>query len=236
MDSPARPPLAAGEDLARLIGHSLLRPELTSAQVLEGIHLARRYQVAAVAVRPCDLEMAVRHLEGSPVIPASVAGFPHGSQTTAAKLFETRDVLRRGAREVSVVIALSRLLSREFQAVQTELTQIAEACHKERAALTVILENVWLNEELKIIALRCAERAEADSVSTSTGFAPGGYTLADIALMRRYLPNQTGVEACGAATLTNALEACEAGCTRLATTQTAAILDEWKTQRAEPSR
>lgn len=232
MNPEPRPPLAAAADVARLIGHSLLRPELTAAQALEGIQLARRYGVAAVTVRPCDVEMAVRHLEGSAVKTATVAGFPHGSQTTAVKLFETRDLLRRGAQEISVVIALSRLLSREFQHVQTELSQIAEACHKERATLTVILENAWLTDELKIIALRCAEHAEADCVSTSTGFAPTGYTLPDLALMRKYLPAETGVEAGGVTTLAGALEAYDAGCTRLATEQTAAILEEWKTRLA----
>jgi len=234
MDSSARPSLATGEDLARLIRHCLLQPELTSAQALEGIQLARRCLAGAVVVRPCDVELAVRHLEGSSVIPASVVGFPHGSQTTAAKLFETRDLLRRGAREIAAVIAISRLLSREFQHVQTELSQIAEACHKERATVTVILENAWLTEELKIIALRCAERAEVDSVSTSTGFAPAGYTVADLALMRKYLPEETAVEAAGGvSTLAQVLEAHEAGASRVATTQTAAILEEWKTRPAQ---
>jgi deoxyribose-phosphate aldolase len=238
MDSSPRPAPATHDDLARLLGHTLLQPELTSAQVLEGVQLARRYAVAAVSVRPCDVELAVRHLEGSSVIPASVAGFPHGSQTTAVKLFETRDLLRRGAREIGVVIALSRLLSREFQHVQTELSQLAEACHKEHAKLTVILENAWLTEELKIIALRCAERAEADAVSTSTGFGPAGYSMPDLALMRKYLPEETGVEAAvGVSTLAQALEAYQAGCTRIATRHTAAILEEWKARPAgtEPS-
>jgi deoxyribose-phosphate aldolase len=236
MDLPTRPPLATPEDLARLLSHALLRPELTSAQVLEGIQLARRYAIAAVAVRPCDVELALRHLEGSPVIPASVVGFPHGSQTTSTKLFETRDLLRRGAREIGAVIAVSRLVSREFQHVQTELSQISEACHKERATFTVILENAWLTEEMKIIALRCAERAEADSVSTSTGFAPAGYTAADVALMRKYLPEETGVEASGGvSTLNESIEAYQAGCTRISTDRTAAILDEWKAGLVQPS-
>jgi len=226
--SPAQPPLPSSQDLASRTAHSLLRPEWSTAQVLEGIQLARRLQVGAVLVRPCDVELALRHLERSPVVVASVVGFPHGSQTTSAKLFETRDLLRRGAREIAVVIALSKLVSREFQHAQTELTQIAEACHQERARLTVMLENGWLTDELKIIALRCAERAEADTVSTSTGFGPGGYTISDLALMRKYLPEETGVEAGGVSTLAQAIEAFQAGATRVATTETGSILDEWK--------
>ena len=112
------PPPATYEQLAGMIDHSLLDPALTSSQVIEGLQLARRCQVAAAIVRPCDIEVAVRALDGSPVKPASVAGFPHGSQNTATKLFEARDLLRRGAREIDAVIAVSRLVSREFQYVR----------------------------------------------------------------------------------------------------------------------
>ena len=96
-----------------------------------------------------------------------------------------------------MVIAISKLLSREFQHVQMELLQMSELCHKEGALLKVILENAYLTDELKIIACRCCERAEVDFVKTSTGFAPSGYTLPDIALMRKYLPEEIGVKAAG---------------------------------------
>ena len=127
--------------------------------------------------------------------PGSVVGFPHGTQTTATKLYEARDLLRRGAKELDVVVAIPNLLSREFQYVQIELSQISELCHKEGATLKVILENAYLTDELKIIACRCCERAEVDFVATSTGFAPSGCTLADVKLMRQYLPDNIGVKA-----------------------------------------
>ena len=114
-----RPPLVSYEDLARIIDHSLVKPELTTGQVAEGLEMAKRYSIASVSVRPCDIDLAVRTLGNSPVKPASVSGFPHGSQNTATKLFETRDLLRRGAKEIDMVIAISKLLSREFQHVQT---------------------------------------------------------------------------------------------------------------------
>jgi deoxyribose-phosphate aldolase len=127
------------------------------------------------------------------------------------------------------VIAISKLLSREFQHVQMELLQMSELCHKEGALLKVILENAYLTDELKIIACRCCERAEVDFVKTSTGFAPSGYTLPDIALMRKHLPEEIGVKAAGGIqTVDQALEVYEAGCTRIGTSSTAAILDEWK--------
>src|SRR5579862_614055 len=122
------PPPVTYQDLAGMIDHALLEPELTATHVLHGLETARRYQVASAIVRPCDIDLAVRTLAGTPVKPGAVAGFPHGSQTTGVKLYEVRDLVRRGAKEVDTVIALSRLLSREFQYVQTELLQIAEAC------------------------------------------------------------------------------------------------------------
>ena len=227
-------PLATYEDLAGMIDHPLVKPDLTNVQVVEGIELAKRYRIACVSVRPCDVDLAVRTLEGSPVRPGSVVGFPHGSQNTATKLYETRDLLRRGAREVDMVIAISALLSREFQHVQTELMQMAETCRKEGAVLKVILENAYLTDELKIVACRCCARAGVDFVKTSTGFAFSGYAIEDVKLMRKHLPEEIGVKAAGGLrTLDQALEVRAAGATRIGTASTAAILDEWKARLAE---
>jgi len=226
-------PLTTVEAFARLIDHSLVKPELTDEQVVDGLLLAKRYGVASVSVRPCDVDLAVRTLQGSSVKPGSVSGFPHGSQNTATKLYETRDLLRRGAREIDMVIAISKLLSREFQHVQMELLQMSELCHKEGALLKVILENAYLTDELKIIACRCCERAEVDFVKTSTGFAPGGYTVEDIKLMRKHLPGEIGIKAAsGLRTVDQVLEVYELGCTRIGSTRTAALMEEWKARVA----
>src|SRR5664279_6617650 len=209
-------PLATYEDLAGMIDHPLVKPDLTNVQVVEGIELAKRYRIACVSVRPCDVDLAVRTLQGSPVRPGAVCGFPHGSQNTATKLYEARDLLRRGAREIDMVVAISKLLSREFQYVQMELVQVAELCHKEGALLKVILENAYLTDELKIIACRSCERAEVDFVQTSTGFAPSGYSLDDLKLMRKYLPEEIGIKAAGdLGAVDGILAVYGAGCSRI---------------------
>jgi deoxyribose-phosphate aldolase len=215
-------------DLARLIDHPLVKPELTDEQVYAGLEMAKRRHIACVSVRPCDIDLAVRTLAGSDVKPGAVCGFPHGSETTATKLYEARDLLRRGAKEIDMVIAISKLLSREFQHVQMELLQMSELCHKEGAILKVILENAYLTDELKIIACRCCERAEVDFVKTSTGFAPSGYTMDDVKLMRKHLPEEIGVKASGSIrTVDEVLALVEAGVTRIGTGSTEPILDEW---------
>ncbi len=224
-----------------MIDHSLVRPELTETEIVEGCRLAKSYGVASVSVRPSDVEAAVRELQGSDVAVGSVAGFPHGSSTTSVKLYEARDLLRRGAKEIDMVLNIGKLRSRAFQYVETELLQMAEACHQQGAILKVIFENAYLTDELKIIACRICNRAGVDFAKTSTGFAPSGYTLADVKLMRKHLPADIGIKAAsGVRTLETALEVYDAGCTRFGATQTAPILDAWKArlkemQQAQPT-
>jgi deoxyribose-phosphate aldolase len=213
---------------AALLDYPLLAPALTDEQVVAGIEIAKRYGIASVTVRPCDVDLAVRSLQGSSVVPAAVCGFPHGSQNTATKLFEARDLLRRGAREIAAVVGVSRLLSREFQHVQSELLQLAESCHRESARLTVILETGYLTDELKIIACACCERAEVDMVCLSAS----GYTLADLQFLRAHLPEEITLQAAGVETLDQFLELQSLGCARISTTAPAAILEEWVTREA----
>lgn len=195
------------EELAGRLDYALLQPQLTDEQVVAGLKRARDYGISRVTVRPCDIDLVVRSLQGSTVQPHSVCAYPHGSQNTATKLYEARDLLRRGSRGIEMVIGVSKLLSREFQHVQTELLQMAEACHKEGATLSVMLETGYLTEELKIIACRCAERAEADFVATSIA--------EDIPLLRKHIPEEMGVKAWSIGTLDQALAAIESGAGRV---------------------
>jgi deoxyribose-phosphate aldolase len=234
MGDQGRPPLATYEALAAMIDHSLVRPELSEEQVIEGCRIARAYGTASVSVRPSDADLAVRHLSGSAVAVGSLAGFPHGSQTTAVKLYETRDLLRRGIREIDMVINIGKLISRQFQYIETELVQMAETCHESGALLKVIFENAYLTDELKIVACKICSNAGCDFVKTSTGFAPGGATLEDVQLMRAHCgPNVQVKAAGGIRTLEAAIAFYEAGCARFGATATVSILDAWKARLAQ---
>jgi len=229
----SRPPLTTYDGLAKMIDHSLVRPELSDEQVEEGCRIARRYQVASVSVRPSDVDLAVRWLEGSGVAVGSVAGFPHGSETTAAKIYQVQDLLRRGAREIDMVLNIGKLISRQFQYIESELLQIADLCHASGALLKVILENAYLTEDLKVIACKICRRCGVDFAKTSTGFAPSGSTPDDLRLMVRVCGDRVKVKAAGGIrTLDKALEVYEIGCARFGATQTASILEAWK-QRLE---
>ncbi|MEX2260406.1 MAG: deoxyribose-phosphate aldolase [Bryobacteraceae bacterium] len=224
----ARPPLTTYEDLAKMIDHSLLRPELSEEQIVDGCDLARSYNTANVTVRPCDVDSAVRRMQGSGIAVGTVVGFPHGSTTTAAKLYEARDLVRRGATEIDAVINIGRLISRQFQDIETELLQLSDTCHQQGAILKVIFENAYLTHELKVIACRICKRAGVDYIKTSTGFAPSGYMLEDLHLMRKHGGAMKVKAAGGVRTLEAALEVYQAGCSRIGATATAAILDAWK--------
>jgi len=225
----SRPPLSTYEGLAKMIDHSLLRPELNDDQIDSGCRLAVEYNVASVCGRPSDADRIVRLLEGSAVAPSSVVGFPHGGSTMAVKLYETRDLLRRGITEVDMVLNVGKLLSRELQYVEAEIDEITRACHDAGAIVKVIFENSYLTDDLKVAACEICMRCRADFVKTSTGFAPTGATPADLALMKRTVRDVCRVKAAGGVrTLDSALEVYALGCDRFGATRTKEILDDWK--------
>jgi deoxyribose-phosphate aldolase len=217
------------EQLAKTIDHSLLRPELTEAEVIAGCELAARYHVASVCVKPADVALAARLLQGSDVAVGTVIGFPHGSTTQAAKVFEAREALANGAVELDMVINIGALRSGKYAAVQAEIAAMVAVAHPAGALVKVILENAYLTDEQKVTACKLAEAAGADFVKTSTGFAPTGATLEDVRLMRASVGPGVQVKcAHGVRTLQALLDMIDAGVTRSGATATAAILDEFK--------
>jgi deoxyribose-phosphate aldolase len=216
------------EQLAKVIDHSLLRPELTEAEVIAGCEVARRYHVASVCVKPADVALAGRCLAGSDVAVGTVVGFPHGHSLTAIKVAEAEAALAQGARELDMVINIGALRSGKTEAVRADIQSVV-AVAKGRALVKVILENAYLTDEEKVTACRLAEEAGADFVKTSTGFAPSGATLEDVRLMRRTVSARVQVKCAGGVrTLAALLAMIDAGATRSGATATAAILDEFE--------
>ena len=225
----ARAALTTYEDLAGRWDHAMVRPELCDDDIAAGCEMAEAYGVACISVRPTDVDLAARLLKGSRVAVGSIVSFPHGDATTAVKIYETRDLLRRGAKEIDMVINIGKLRSRQFQYIESELLQVSNACHDSGALLKVILENAYLTEDLKVIAMKICKRCEADFVKTSTGFAGSGWTEADLTLMKRVLRDECRIKAAGGVeTLDAALEAYGLGADRIGATKTAVILDEWR--------
>src|SRR5438105_1376077 len=224
------------EDVAKTIDHSLLRPELDDLFITDGCRLAAEYQVASVCCRPADVKRAAEMLAGTGVAVGTVIGFPHGGTTTEAKVFEAEQALRDGATELDMVINIGALRSGRDAYVQQEIAAIVKVAHAAGAIVKVILENAYLDDDQKVRGCRLAETAGADFVKTSTGFAPTGATHEDLALMRRSVSPRVGVKAAGGVrTLDGLLAVMELGVTRIGRTQTAAILDEFRSRKAATS-
>jgi deoxyribose-phosphate aldolase len=218
------------ESLAALVDYHLLDPLLTTEQVANACRLAREYGLRSVVVRPMDLHLVAQWLSGSPVVPAGAVGYPHGTSTTGTKLYEGRDMLRAGARELEFVLNPAAMLSRSFQHVETELMQISQSCHQSGAKLTVICNNHWLTNDLKIIATKICRRVEVDVLSVE-------HSDADLELLRPLLKDVlTLKQATPVATLDEALAARGAGYRSLGTIHPAAILDAWKVHLEEQAK
>ncbi|MGO9584183.1 MAG: deoxyribose-phosphate aldolase [Acidimicrobiales bacterium] len=214
-------------EIASLIDHSLLRPELTDDDVRRGCALADQYCTWSVSVRPADVVLAVHLLAGTNVTVGTVVGFPHGHSTTEGKLFEARRAFEDGAREIDMVINIGALRSGKYDYVEDEIAQLVQATHSAHGLLKVILENAYLSDEQIVEGSRLGERAGADFVKTSTGFAPGGATVHGLLLMAGATSPKVQIKAAGGVrTLDRLLELVAIGVTRFGATATAAILDE----------
>ncbi|MEV6967880.1 deoxyribose-phosphate aldolase [Hamadaea sp. NPDC051192] len=212
-------------EVAKMIDHSLLRPQLTTSDIKAGCALAARYHVASVCVRPCDVPLAATLLAGTGVLVGTVVGFPHGSHATPIKAAETRLAIQQGAAEIDMVLNIGRLRSADPSYVEDDIRAVVTAA--DGALVKVILENAYLTDEQKVAGCRAAERAGAHFVKTSTGFADGGATMDDLRLMRASVSEAVQVKAAGGVrTLDILLAMADIGVTRFGATATAAILDD----------
>lgn len=186
-------------DLARMIDHTLLKPEATSDQVAQLCYEARKYGFAAVCVNPTHVALAAQLLRGSPVAVCTVVGFPLGATPPDVKAYEAQLALDQGATEIDMVINIGALKSKDYEMVARDIRAVVRVCHAHTppALVKVIIEAALLTDEEKVAACLLAKESGADYVKTSTGFAAGGATVADVALMRRTVGPQMGVKAAG---------------------------------------
>lgn len=223
-------------DVAQTIDHSLLRPDITVSELIEGCRIAKEYQCISVCVRPSDLPIVKKELEGTGVLVTTVIAFPHGTATTESKLFETKDAIEKGAVEVDVVMNIARYLSGEFDYVEDELRQLCELAHGMNAKLKVIFENHYLDAAQIRHACEIAVRAGVDFVKTSTGYAPSGAKIEDLKVMRESCPPEVSVKAAGGVRgLDGALAVLATGTIRIGTRGTIDIMEEAKKREKEES-
>jgi len=216
-------------DVAAMIDHTLLKPDASRTEVEKLCREAAEYHFASVCVNPTWVATCARLLQGSPVKVCSVVGFPLGATTPDVKHYETRRALFDGAREIDMVINVGALKSGDLRVVERDIEAVTGPCRETGAISKVIIEAALLTDDEKVTACTLAKAAAADYVKTSTGFASGGATAADVALMRRAVGDEMGVKAAGGVKDLDALKAMvAAGATRIGASAGVRIVQESK--------
>lgn len=215
------------KQVAKTIDHSLLKPEMTRAEVKAGCEIAKKYDVASVCCKPADVPFCVDLLKGTDVEVGTVVGFPHGSSATETKVFETKLAVSQGATEIDMVINIGWMKSGMYAEVQADIEAVVNAASGK--CVKVILENAYLTKEEIAKGSQLVDAAGADYVKTSTGYAPTGATLEDIKIMKDNVSPRVKVKSAGGVrTLDVLLEYLDAGISRTGATTTAQMLDEFK--------
>jgi deoxyribose-phosphate aldolase len=217
--------------VARAMDHAVLKPQYADSDLAAQAEMCVARGVGCLCVRPVDVAAATRLVAGSPVIVASVVGFPHGSHRREAKAEEARLAIADGARELDMVMAIGRLLSGDEAAVRDDIAAVVAAAGPHGVLVKVIFETCYLVAEQIATACRLSEEAGADFVKTSTGFGvnPGGPTGATpeaVGIMLETVGDRLGVKASGGIrTWDDAVLYLAMGCRRIGVGDAAAILD-----------
>lgn len=207
------------------IDHAILKPESTDFDLRKELSIVKEYNIASVCVKPCHVRLASDILNNSKILVSTVIGFPHGATTTKCKVAESIEAIANGARELDMVINIGKLISGDHQYVKSDINEVVSCAHNRNVIVKVIIETALLNKQQKVQACKIAEEASADFVKTSTGFNGRGAILGDIILMKAAVSSKVKVKASGGIrTLDKAIEFIDAGCSRLGTSSTVAIL------------
>ncbi len=184
-------------DIARMIDHTLLKPEAAIEDIRQLCEEAKTYHFASVCVNPGYVKFCFERLKNTDVKVCTVIGFPLGATTTETKRFEAHQAIENGAKELDMVINIGRLKSGDYEYVFNDIQQVVLEAKPKRVIVKVIIETCLLTDEEKVKACLLSKDAGADFVKTSTGFSKGGATAGDVALMRYVVGRSVGVKASG---------------------------------------
>ncbi len=183
-------------NIAKMIDHTILKPNVTDADVIKVCDEAKEYGFFSVCVNPYFVPLVAKELKGTDVKVTSVIGFPLGANTTEMKAFEAKKAVEDGANEIDMVINVSALKDQKYDLVKTDIAAVVEAI-KGKAILKVILETCLLTKDEIVKASELSKEAGAQFIKTSTGFSTGGATAEDVALMKKTVGDALEVKASG---------------------------------------
>lgn len=221
-------------EFAKTVDHTLLKPNIQEQDIVSLCEEAAQYHFAAVCVPPCYVRRSARELRGVDVKVATVISFPFGADTTPAKAAAIRDSIAGGASELDVVMNISKFLSGDFNYVADELSTLNQEIGVVAmnngltdVVMKVIIETSYLTDKMKQLATRIVASSGADFVKTSTGFAPTGATVEDVARLREEAPDGLAVKASGGIrTLHEAIDMLNAGASRLGMSSGVEVMKE----------
>jgi deoxyribose-phosphate aldolase len=223
-----RPALATYEEVARMLDYAVLDPSFSEDQVAQACGVARNRAVGRITVRPSDLDLVSEWLKGSGIPIATAISYPHGSDTTAVKIYAVRDALSRGARFIETVLNPGKVASRQFRYLESELMQMAQECRRHSAELIVDLDVAGLPEDLRVIACRIARRAEVPWVRAASLHGSSDHRAEDLQFLAARLGDLVQLDAgCSVRTVEDLQRAYEIGCLGFQTSDPAPILDAW---------
>jgi deoxyribose-phosphate aldolase len=219
--------LATWQSLAAIIDHSLLKPDSTRQQIENLCNQAARYRFGCVMVTPMWADTAVSLLAGTSILVGAAIGFPFGVSLVSTLRQEASALIHLGVRELGMVLPIGQLKSGNHTAVERTIRAVANVAHHHGVILKVNLETCLLTMQEKLRASEIAIQAGADFINTATGFASGGATPADVALMRGVVGARCGVKAAGRIrSLASVRALLEAGANRIGSSGSVDIVRE----------
>jgi len=213
--------------LAQTIDHAAIKPNMADQDIVRACELGKKYGVASVCVRPCDVSLASKILAGSGVDPSAVIGFPHGANRPEVKALEAALAIEDGAGELDMVMNIGKFLSGDYDWVRKDIEAVVGEAQKNNVVVKVILETGYLLPPQIVKACEISRFAGADYVKTSTGFSDGQATPEVIDIMIKTVGNTMRVKASGGiGTYETAVGYLDQGCKRLGISSTETVLEE----------
>ena len=210
------------KDVLAIVDHTLLGQTATWEEIRQILDDAMKYETASACIPAAYVKQAAEYVAGKLPI-CTVIGFPNGYNTTAVKVFETKDAIANGAKEIDMVINIGFLKDKRYDELEEEIREIHKAC--DGRILKVIIETCLLTEEEKIKMCEIVTKAGAEYIKTSTGFSTAGATFADVELMRKHIGESVKVKAAGGiSSFADAEEFMRLGAERLGTSRLIKIM------------
>ena len=216
-------------ELAKMIDHTLLKAFISNEDLKKHCEDAIKYGFKTVAINNAQVSFCKKILEGTDILCDAAVGFPLGQSTIETKVFETKDVIKKGAKEVDYVINIVELKNRNFSYIEDEMERIVDVCNREGIVLKVIFETCYLTDDEKRKLCEIALKVRPTFIKTSTGFGTGGATINDVKLMKECVGDNIKIKASGGIrNIDDALSMIAAGASRLGTSQGVKIIEEYK--------